>query len=131
MAFSKSWDNGRKAIYTHRYRPLRAKCFDNPYLFDDTITREEQIIGQRIWYGEEQRPGEADLRLQVLRRDQWQCQECNKMVTLTTSHLDHIRPVRKYKQLSNANHIDNLQTMCISCHKAKTESERQMESRMR
>jgi 5-methylcytosine-specific restriction endonuclease McrA len=46
--------------------------------------------------------------------------------------VDHIRPVRRFKQPVDANNPENLQTLCVeTCHKGKTKFDRQMESRVR
>ena len=55
------------------------------------------------------------LRLQVLRRDGWQCVQCKARGRL---EVDHIEPVRKRPDL--AYEMGNLQTLCARCHSRKT-----------
>lgn len=102
----------------------------NPYTTESAILREE-LTQESNWLGSEPRPGMADLRPIVLQRDGNSCQMCDKPVTAHTCRVDHIRPVRKFKRPVDANVLENLWALCIECHKEKTESDRQRESRMR
>jgi predicted HNH restriction endonuclease len=52
-------------------------------------------------------------------------------VTHAEAEVDHKRPVRRFKRPVDANTLGNLQTVCRSCHGAKTQSDRQMESPVR
>ncbi|MCW8090151.1 HNH endonuclease [Lactobacillus jensenii] len=55
------------------------------------------------------------LRLQALERDLYQCQEClkhGKHTFATTVH--HVVPIRADR--SEALRVDNLETVCPSCH---------------
>jgi len=101
----------------------------NPYTTQETIVREE-LPNKTHWTGWERRPGMADLRPLILARDQFTCQKCGHQVSPSEAHIDHKRPVRRFKRPMDANTEGNLQTLCIPCHKIKTEFDRQMESRM-
>jgi 5-methylcytosine-specific restriction endonuclease McrA len=128
---------------TKEYRLLKASQFPsltyekrflkpNPYTTREKISREElpEDIGWS-WGGHERRPGTADLKPLILERDGGSCQMCGRPVTLRTSDMDHIKPVRRFKRPVDANHPDNLWTLCIEkCHPEKTKRDRQMESRM-
>ena len=102
----------------------------NPYTTQAVVCREEQL-DSNPWLGQEDRPGMADLRLLVMERDGYICQLCKKPVTASTCAVDHIRPVSHFKRPVDANFLGNLWTLCIACHKAKTERDRRRESRMR
>lgn len=102
----------------------------NPYMHQEKILREE-IPEETRWTGWEPRAGMADLRPAVLARDELQCQHCGEIVTPQTAQVDHKRPVRRFKRPIDANRLDNLQTLCITCHGIKTQVDRQRESRMR
>jgi group II intron reverse transcriptase/maturase len=102
----------------------------NPYIYQEKLEREELPI-ESTWTGFEPRPGMADLRIQILERDEYTCQRCGDPVTANTTHVDHRRPVRRFKKPADANRPENLWALCIKCHKEKTEIDRQMESRMR
>jgi RNA-directed DNA polymerase len=102
----------------------------NPYTTQEVIKREE-LPESTPWTGYEDRPGMADLRPLVLRRDGDRCCLCGTPVTATTCQVDHVRPVHHFKRPVDANNLDNLWTLCIACHREKTEMDRQRESRMR
>ena len=55
------------------------------------------------------------LRMQALRRDDFNCVSCGSVHRL---QVDHIEPVRDRPEL--AWDLDNLQTLCASCHSRKT-----------
>ena len=110
--------------YTERYlKP-------NPYTTQEKIQREELPEATPAWTGYEPRPGIADLKPTILTRDSYSCQNCQGHVNLGTSHLDHIRPVRRFSRPVDANRLENLQTLCIPCHRIKTEADQQRESRV-
>lgn len=58
------------------------------------------------------------LRLATKRRDNFQCVKCGGAGRL---EVDHIKPVRDAPEL--AFDLDNLQTLCVRCHSAKTKLE--------
>lgn len=70
-------------------------------------------------YNEQTRPGNFDLKLQTLRRDQNRCRRCGVEVDDQTSQLDHIRPVSCFASFALASTDDNLQTLCLGCHREK------------
>ncbi|HOO93903.1 MAG TPA: HNH endonuclease, partial [Opitutales bacterium] len=69
--------------------------------------------------GELKRSGNWDLKLDQLDRDGHQCQECGRPVQAHTSDLHHIKPVHTFPNVEAANRLDNLQILCLECHKAK------------
>jgi 5-methylcytosine-specific restriction endonuclease McrA len=101
----------------------------NPYSTQERIQREE-LPPETYWTGYERRPGMEDIRPLIMKRDEYTCQGCGKSVTSQTCHVDHKRPVRRFRLPINANHPDNLWTLCIDCHRTKTETDRLAESRM-
>lgn len=57
------------------------------------------------------------LRVQILRRDSGLCQSCLKAGRwVTATEVDHIKP----KAQGGTDSQDNLMSLCIDCHKAKT-----------
>lgn len=58
------------------------------------------------------------LRLAAKRRDGFKCVQCSARGRL---EVDHIKPVRTHPELSFT--LENLQTLCIRCHSAKTKLE--------
>jgi RNA-directed DNA polymerase len=123
---------------TAEYRLLRASEFStltykkrffkpNPYTTQEPILR-EALPQEGYWVGNETRKGMADLRPLILERDGYICQRCDRPVTAHKAQIDHIRPVRRFKRPIDANHPDNLWTLCDKCHTEKTKADRQMES---
>jgi group II intron reverse transcriptase/maturase len=102
----------------------------NPYTTQERLQREELPL-ESFWTGYEPRAGMADIRPLVLRRDGYVCQLCDKQLTSKEAHVDHIKPVRRFKKPVDANFAENLWTLCIECHAEKTKNDRQMESRVR
>jgi 5-methylcytosine-specific restriction endonuclease McrA len=117
-----------KEIPSARYRVRFLK--PNPYTTQEQLLREDLPAGT-YWTGWEERMEMYDLRPAVLTRDHYQCQRCGTTVTRHEAQVDHKRPVRRFKRPVEANTLGNLQTLCHGCHRAKTQSDRQMESRMR
>jgi hypothetical protein len=93
----------------------------NPYLTCGKKLSREALLEETYWTGYEPRPGMADLRPQILERDQYTCQHCGAAVTTTTGEVDHIKPVRRFKRPIDANVPENLWTLCRPCHAAKTQ----------
>jgi len=75
---------------------------------------------------DKRRPGQMDLKLEAIERDGYQCQKCRCLVLPTTSHLDHIIPVHQFASFEQANTLDNVQTLCLYCHKQKIRSEQEV-----
>jgi group II intron reverse transcriptase/maturase len=132
---------GRAGLGTEEMRLVRHTSFKrlryhdspskpNPYTTQEVIRREE-LPNDNPWLGTEERPGMMDLRDLVLERDRFACRICKEAVTHDTAQVDHIRPVRCFKRPVDANRLGNLWTLCIRCHKEKTEKDRQTESRVR
>src|SRR5262249_45699136 len=103
----------------------------NPYTTMSEIERQELLEDCPWWTGNEMRPGQMDLKLAALRRDDYRCRFCKKPVTAETSQLHHVRPYRHFKRPVEANAVGNTLTLCLDCHAQKTEFDRERESRMR
>lgn len=62
----------------------------------------------------------AVLRMTVLERDQWFCQECLRYGIYTSAtDVDHIIP----RSQGGSDDLSNLQALCHECHKKKTATE--------
>jgi len=66
------------------------------------------------------RPEQSDLKLEALERDQYTCRNCGCLVVAETSELDHITPVHQFANFKQANTLENVQTLCLYCHKQKS-----------
>ncbi len=53
----------------------------------------------------------------VLLRDGYTCQNCRTKSETTTLHVHHKIPLRMFQNQKEGNHLDNLITLCASCHK--------------
>jgi len=84
-----------------------------PYL-EDNEWEVELVLYDRS------RPGSGDLKWKALVRDGFYCRGCAVTVTAATSHADHIQPVNRFANLAMANGLDNIQTLCLRCHKLKS-----------
>jgi len=73
---------------------------------------------------EYKRRGRWDLKLDQIARDQYRCRTCGKGVAVKTSHLEHINPVSTFPNFEAANIEENLQTLCLECHKKKHAAKR-------
>ena len=61
------------------------------------------------------------IRLEALVRDQYKCQECKKKEGLTKADtVDHIIPINQ----GGGKGLNNLQSLCKSCHAKKSATER-------
>jgi hypothetical protein len=72
--------------------------------------------GYRPYYGPDWRPLQRDAR----KRDNYTCQRCGVTQRELGRQLDvhHIRPVSSFVDPNDANTIDNVTTLCHSCHMA-------------
>lgn len=70
-------------------------------------------------YNERGRFGQWDSKHDTLRRDNFRCQKCGCKVTAETSAADHIKPVNSFASFQLADKPENLQTLCMQCHKEK------------
>ncbi|MFC1783353.1 group II intron reverse transcriptase/maturase [Planctomycetota bacterium] len=101
--------------YVSSPKPYQSGC-NQPYLEDD----EWEVafdLPDRV------RPGSGDLKWKALVRDGFHCRGCDVMVTSKTSQADHIVPVNRFANLQQANSLDNIQTLCLRCHKLKSARE--------
>lgn len=103
----------------------------NPYTMQEIKVKRESLPLNTYWTGYHRRPGWADIRPLILKRDNCICQICDKTLTNQDAEVDHIRPIRRFKRPVDANVAENLWTLCKDCHTWKTENDRKMESRMR
>ncbi len=56
----------------------------------------------------------ADLRLRVLQRDGWRCQQCGSKMNLHVHHMIHLSQL-------GASSLANLITLCAECHQSAHE----------
>lgn len=68
---------------------------------------------------EGQRLGGWDVKYRALQRDGYCCRACGKRVTDQSSQVDHIVPVNRFASFALASTDDNVQTLCLDCHREK------------
>lgn len=83
---------------------------------------DQELEAAYILY-DNKRPGISDLKRVAIIRDNFRCCNCDAKVSVMTSHADHIIPVKCFANFAQANKLDNIQTLCLKCHKLKTASE--------
>lgn len=89
----------------------------HPYLNGSTRER-ESLPEEDPWLATaEHREGWYDARKEALERDNWMCQDCGKDLEGTEPQVHHIRPRNGYNNPSEADRLDNLKTLCQSCHR--------------
>ncbi len=78
------------------------------------------------FFSSRNRPGQRDMKFRALERDGYQCRNCRCLVLAETSELDHIVEVRQFASFEQANTLDNVQTLCLYCHKEKHRSKQEV-----
>jgi DEAD/DEAH box helicase domain-containing protein len=83
---------------------------------------EESIDSLRklgAWKSDPNNYGSSWLRQRDLarQRDEYRCQMCGALEINQTHHVHHKIPFRNFTSFVEANHIDNLMTLCAACHK--------------
>lgn len=66
------------------------------------------------------RPGSMDFKVFALFRDGYRCRQCGTRVTYEDSHADHIKPINSFASYEQAHFLENIQTLCLICHKEKS-----------
>ena len=107
-ALGRLTDLHRRIYYAHKH--------PHPYLIETETNTFPEVAFPLYWEGRTtpEKADWAELRLAVLKRDDYHCVECGSPNHL---HVHHIRSRKK----GGTTQMDNLQTMCESCH-AKTPS---------
>jgi hypothetical protein len=105
----------------------KARVIPNPYLSSaPQIERENLVDLDGMWTGWEERPGMADLKEGVYRRDSGKCGRCGQPVSWKRAHLDHIKPRAMFKDKAQADVGENLWILHdIPCHREKTKQDLQ------
>lgn len=74
---------------------------------------------EATFLSERKRLGSMDGKYKTLQRDNYRCRVCGKTVTARTSQSDHIVPVKRFASYARATTDNNLQTLCLACHREK------------
>jgi RNA-directed DNA polymerase len=109
----------------------RLAKFSNTSLMYQLPKPTEYVPGQGCYLEDDQleapalfkegtRMGVGDLRRAAIYRDQHVCCNCGVKVTAETAQVDHIVPVKRFANFQLAHKLENLQTLCVKCHRDKT-----------
>ena len=85
-------------------------------LRDETV---ESLKDQLMWHAGQNDYGSGwdELRRRVINRDWHRCQVCGTSDALRPLHVHHIQPFRSFTNREIANQIENLVTLCPTCHR--------------
>jgi RNA-directed DNA polymerase len=122
----------------HKAKRLLTKTWHNPYTAKEAVRRERLIVMESLWSGYERRHGGMDLREEVIAHKGTMCAmngpDCeSRGIPLHPSEveIDHIKPRWKFKYPKDADRMENQQILCTNCHRAKTQNDLKVLSRMR
>jgi len=122
----------------YKAKKLLVKTWHNPYTEKeqvkkekDRIKRESLFAYDKLWLGHEDRQAGMDLREEVILRDGPVCAMCKRTFHPSEVQIDHIRPRAQFKDLTDADRLENQQVLCTACHRAKTKTDRKVLSRVR
>jgi len=108
-------------LETFRGRPMK-RDYRKPELYmpgNGNYENETESEANFTRFNEGIRFGSTDYKYQALKQDDYKCRNCGKPVTDRTSHIDHIIPVKRFASSVLASTHDNIQTLCLDCHKEK------------
>jgi len=122
----------------YKTKKLLVKTWHNPYTAKEAIVRENFLWYKSLWTGHHNRHGWSDLREEVIHLKGTICAiqgpDClsqGKPLHPSEVEVDHIIPRAKFKDLTEADRMGNLQPSCTPCHRAKTKHDLKVLSRMR
>ncbi len=119
-------------------RKRLVRAWHNPYTEKEMVGREKERIKREsllsynsLWLGNEDRPGEMDLREEALLKHGPICAKCKGTFHPSEVYGDHIIARKRFKDPTEADRIENIQILCHDCHRAKTKIDLKVLSRMR
>lgn len=79
----------------------------------------EQLSETGLWNSSPNDYGSRwpEIRARVRARDSFRCQACGKPEDGKAHDVHHIQPFRSFRSLEEANRLENLVTLCQSCHR--------------
>jgi group II intron reverse transcriptase/maturase len=136
-----SFGNGEiMLVMPTEYKAKRyvAKTWHNPYTEKEEVQKEKERIKRESLFSYDDtpllgasRPGQGELREEVLLRDGPTCARCKKQCNPWEVQVDHIKPYAQFKRPEDADRLENQQVLCTECHRAKTKTDRRVLSRVR
>ena len=117
---------------TYKAKRLLARTWHNPYTAKEAIAREKLLWYESLWLGDYYRQGWGDIREEVILLKGTTCYVCGMTLHVSEVEIDHaIKPRVRFKDVKEADRMKNLQPICTTCHRAKTQSDLKGTSRMR
>ncbi len=85
--------------------------------FSKAVT--ELLDEENLWIGDDNNygPDWPKIRNHIRKRDSFSCQACGCAEQDRAFDVHHIRPLKLFNRLSEANHPENLITLCPKCHR--------------
>ena len=122
-----------KLVQPTEYKAKRLKTtpWHNPYTAKEEILREKLFSVDNYWSGYEDRQGWMDLREEVMLLKGTTCYVCGIELHPSEVEVDHTIPRTRFKDKTEADRMKHLQPICTSCHRAKTQTDLKVLSRMR
>jgi 5-methylcytosine-specific restriction endonuclease McrA len=109
---------------------LRRTPWHHPYTAKEAMRREKLRAYDALWTGKEDRPGWQDLREEVILTKGTTCYGCGTILHPSAVEIDHVTPRARCKDPTETERMKHLQPICTSCHRAKTQSDLKVLSRM-
>ena len=138
--------NARKLSMPREYKAklFVAKTWHNPYTEPEKVKsekarmqRESLFSYDKLWIGNDDRHERSDLRDDMILLKGTICAiqgpDClsqGKPLHPSAVEMDHIIPRTRFKDPQEADSMDNLQPLCTPCHRAKTQTDLKVLSRM-
>jgi RNA-directed DNA polymerase len=116
--------------FEYKAKKLLVTTWHNPYTEKEAIIRERILAYDQIWNGKEAQTGWIDLREEVIIAKGTTCYICGTKLHASEVEIDHITPRKRFKDSTEADRMKHLQPVCTSCHRAKTKTDRKVQSRM-
>ena len=116
--------------FEYKAKKLLVTTWHNPYTEKEAIIRESILAYDQIWNGQEAQTGWVDLREEVILAKGTTCYICGTTLHASEVEIDHITPRKRFKDSTEADRMKHLQPVCTSCHRAKTKTDRKVQSRM-
>jgi RNA-directed DNA polymerase len=138
-----------RLVIPNEYKAKRfvARTWHNPYTAPEEVKEERDRIKRESLPtfdkirsgGNEHRQGWGEIREEVMLLKGTVCalnlpdicESKGKPLHPSEVEIDHIIPRLKFKDLTEADRMGNLRPVCTPCHRAKTETDRKVLSRMR
>ncbi len=91
----------------------------HPYLDGETRKRERLPENDPWLANDEKRRGWRDVKVRARAEDNHTCQKCGKDLSNDSAPVHHIRQRSRYDNPTEADRLENLETLCAPCHRTE------------